>query len=224
MKGLIYKDFCVIMHSMKRVLIIAPILLFLVMAAMAFAGVTNQPPAYMLPVVLCMAIGLGTVFSTYGFDEKSGWMRQAFISPVQRLAYYHAKLAINLIYVSGTAVIGIAVAVLSMLLFGGCSAESFAFVFGAAGGMFLLSMILSICCNALIIRLGVQKAFVIFMLIIVIGNMFNAGTVVGALILDPELLSDYIITLCLVLFGVLIIGVTVLLYFLGRRWIMRKEV
>ncbi len=224
MKGLIYKDLCVIMHSMKRVLIIAPILLFLVMAAMAFAGVTNQSPVYMLPVVLCMAIGLGTVFSTYGFDEKSGWMRQAFISPVQRLEYYHAKLAVNLLYVSGTAVIGIVVAVLSMLLFGGCSAESFAFVFGAAGGMFLFSMIFSICCNALIIRLGVQKAVMIFMLTIVIGNMLNTGTVLGALFMDLEHQNESSIILWFVLFGVLIIGMTVLLYFLGRRWIMRKEV
>lgn len=223
MKGLIYKDFCVIMHSMKRVLIIAPILLFLVMAAMAFAGVTNQSPVYMLPVVLCMAIGLGTVFSTYGYDEKSGWMRQAFISPVQRLAYYHAKLAINLIYVSGTAVIGIAVAVLSMLLFGGCSAESFAFVFGAAGGMFLLSMILSICCNALIIRLGVQKTLILLMLFIMLVNIGGSGVLIISLIQDLERMSANFIG-GVILLGVLIIGVTVLLYFLGRRWIMRKEV
>lgn len=223
MKGLIYKDFCVIMHSMKRVLIIAPILLFLVMAAMAFAGVTNQSPVYMLPVVFCMAIGLGTVFSTYGYDEKSGWMRQAFISPVQRLAYYHAKLAINLIYVSGTAVIGIAVAVLSMLLFGGCSAESFAFVFGAAGGMFLLSMILSICCNALIIRLGVQKTLILFMLFIMLVNIGGSGVLIISLIQDLERMSANFIG-GVILLGVLIIGMTVLLYFLGRRWIMRKEV
>ncbi len=224
MKGLIYKDLCVIMHSMKRVLIIAPILFFTVMAVIRF-GPGMETPTFGLPVVLCMCSGIGIMFAPSSQDEKSGWYKQGFMMPVNRLKFYHARILVHLICLCCSAVLGIVISMFSALICGQFCTEVLGWIFLPAAIMLLFAVIIGISCNALIIRLGVQKTLALVMLFIMLVSIGGSGLLIVSLIQDLRIMStNFNFISGIILLCVLIIGMTVLLYFLGRRWIMRKEV
>ncbi len=216
MKGLIYKDLCVSLHAMKRVLIIAPILLFLVVAVVAL-GPGAEPVIYTIPVIFCMIIGMSMLFVPIGQDENNGWLRQGFMMPVSRLDCYHARLLAHLLCTGCTAVMGIVVSLLSALVFGDLCLPVVGFTFAAAGGMVVLSAVLGICINALIIRLGMQKASILMMSVFI---LFQFCMVSGMM---ESLLSNGNPIVWIVVLAAVIVLLTVVLYFMGRKWIQNKE-
>ncbi len=216
MKGLLHKELCISLRATKRILIIAPILLFIVMAVVAH-GPGAEPAVYMIPTIFCMIIGMSMMLVTFGHDDASGWLRQGFMMPVTRIECYHAKLLLNLICTGCTAVAGILIALISALIFGDMCLLTAGFIFAAAGGMFLLSMIISICMNALIIRLGTQKASILLTTTFIILQFCAISGVMGSL------LSNINLIVCFIVLGLVVVLVTAVLYCLGRKWILQKE-
>ncbi|MBQ9111239.1 MAG: ABC-2 transporter permease [Oscillospiraceae bacterium] len=214
MKGLIYKDLCIGLRVTKHVLIVAPILLFIVMAITAL-GPGADPPMYMIPTIFCTLIGMCMMLTTAGQDQASDWFRQGFMMPVTRLQCYHAKLLLHLLCTGCTAVCGVMVSLLSALLFGDMCLKTAGFIFGAAGGMLLLSMVIGIWLNALIIRFGTQKASAMFMILFI---LFQFLTLTGLL---ESLLSEGYLVLILICVGAMLM--TAMMYCLGRKWIEQKE-
>ncbi len=216
MKGLIYNDICTILRMTRYILILAPVLLFAMITVTAL-GLGADPELYMLPVGLYMAINIGMFLVPSSYCENSGWTKQAFIMPVSRLDCYNSRILTHLLCTGCTAVMGIAVSLISALIFGDCTAFVVGLVFGAAGGMFLFSMIIGICCNALIIRLGLRKASLVFMCAFL---LFQFACLFGML---DTLLSSRSLVDWFVILAIIAAGTTVFLYFKGRKWIEQKE-
>lgn len=216
MKGLLYKELCIGFRATKRIHIIAPILLFIVMAVTAL-GPGAEPPVYMIPPVFCTIIGMCMMLVTFGHDDASGWLRQGFMMPVTRLDCYHVKLLINLICTGCTAVIGIMISLISALIFGDMCPMTAGFIFAAGGGMLLVSMFIGTCLNALIIRLGMQKASFIFMITFITIQFLAISGVLGSL------LSNVNLTAVSIALGAAVVMITVVLYCMGRKWILQKE-
>lgn len=215
MKGLIYKDLCISLRATKYVLVIAPILLFLAMAIIAL-GLGAEPAMYMIPTVFCTLIGVCMMLTTAGQDEASKWLKQGFMMTVTRMECYHAKLLLHLLCTGCTAVIGVTVSMLSALVFGDMSLTTAGFIFGAAGGMCLLSIVIGIWINALIIRFGTQKASAMFMMVFFFFQFFALSGLMESL-----LSQQYRIIISI---GVIVTLLTVLMYCLGRKWMQEKEV
>ncbi len=219
MKGLIYKDLCITMHSMKHILIIAPILLFLVMTVVAL-GPGAEPIHYIIPVILCMIVSIIAILLPCGYDERSNWLKAAVTMTVTRLNCYHARLLIQLIWTGMTGVLGIATALLSALVYGDFSLAVVQVVLIAAGGMTLLSIIIGICSNALIIRLGAQKAGIIFWCFWMFFTLLMTYEGLRTHLAECSEETLYLFVGVIVM-GLL--GTTLLMYFLGRKWIQMKE-
>lgn len=222
MKGLIYKDICVILLTVKRLLIAIPIIQLFLLAVTALESKTDSG-IYMLPVITYMCMALTMPFAPYVQDEESDWFSQAFIMPVTRLDYYHAKILVNLLCTICTGLISIMISVISALIFGDCTPKVIGLIFAAAGVMLLISVIINICSNALIIRLGVEKAAKVIWGNILIVNLPTISGLLIPLLHDPNKEIITIIIRVSILLGIIVLGVTVLLYFLGREWIQNLE-
>ncbi len=216
MKGLLWKELCVSLRAVKRILIVAPILLFIVMAVTAL-GPGAEPAMYMIPVVFCTIIGMCMMLVTFGHDDASGWLKLGFMMPVTRLDCYHVKLLLNLICTGCTAVEGMMIALISALIFGDMCPMTAGFIFAAGGGMLLVSTFIGTCLNSLIIRLGMQKASLIFMTTFIFLQFCGISGLLGSL------LSNVNLTAVSIAIGAAVVLITVVLYCLGRKWILGKE-
>ncbi len=223
MKGLIYKDICVLLTMLKRLFIIILAMELLVLGIFALES-TTDPGMYTLPVILYMSMNFAIPFVPCTQDEQSGWFRQGFTLPVSRLDCYHARILVNLLITVFTAVVGIVVAVFYALLFNNCTAKVFGYIFAAAGVMLLISMIISICANALTIRMEVQKAVSLLLGNILIINLPTIFGLLGLLIENQGKDTVTVFIRLCILLGVIMLGLTVTLYCLGRKWIQKKEV
>ncbi len=222
MKELIHKDVCVILQAVKRLLILIPIMQILLLAIIAFESKTDSG-VYMLPVIAYMAMNFTIHFAHYGQDEKNGWFRQGFMMHVSRLDYYHAKILVNLLCTICTGLISIVISVIFALIFGDCTPKVIGLIFAAAGVMLLISVIINICSNALIIRLGVEKAAKVIWGNILLVNLPTISGLLIPLLHDPNKEIITIIIRVSILLGIIVLGVTVLLYILGREWIQNLE-
>ncbi|MBE6850505.1 MAG: hypothetical protein E7504_02040 [Ruminococcus sp.] len=222
MKELIHKDVCVILQTVKRLLILIPIIQIFLLVIIAFESKTDSG-IYMLPVITYMAMFFVFPFATYVQDEKNGWFRQGFVMPISHLNYYHAKILLNLICTGCAGLISIVISVISALIFGDCTPKVIGLIFAAAGVMLLISVIINICSNALIIRLGVQKAAKVIWGNILIVNLPTISGLLIPLLHDPKKEIITIIIRVSILLGIIVLGVTVLLYILGREWIQNLE-
>lgn len=216
MKGLIYKDFCIVLRTCKISLIIIEIGLFGMMAVVTLAN--TDAPVYMLPVVFNIIFGMAMELFALSHDEQSGWLRQGFTMPLHRLECYHARIAMHFLCTAAMAVMGIFIALISALAFGEFTLAIFGWLFSAAGIGILVSSLTGICINALCIRLGLAKTGMIFSISWI---LFSLGCTADAFRTCFETDAASILTLTIV--AVIALIVTSVLYVMGRKWIKEKE-
>ena len=161
MKGLLYKDFCILMRQM-RIFMVAILLLCVVNEQLATFAILY---AAMLP------------YSTLAYDEQSQWLRFAAMTPCRPLDIVLSKYLLGWLLMGGAAGISLLLnAVIGRL---GTELSAAAVVSALAAGFICLSVMLP-----LMFRFGVERArMVVILLFVVIFSLVGSGEFFSSLAL-----------------------------------------
>ncbi len=216
MKGLIYKDLMTEVNELRRIVII--LLVFSIGFPFMLYGASDDPSElYGMPMTMCTVMGMVMINNGFGHDERSGWMQYALTNPVSRIQYYHAKLLTHVINVLCGSVLGLVVGMVLAGVTGQLSLSVLGEMLATSGGMSAALCLIGLVLVPLILKFGVQKGA--FVMILAFASM---GGAVAALVFGLIRINDdplFIVPIILVL----VLSVFIIMYLLGRKWMMEKE-
>lgn len=216
MKGLVYKDLMTELHELKRMWLFLLIFLIGFPFIMHTAG-DDPSDIYGMPMTMCTVMGMAMINTSFGYDERSGWMQYALTNPLSRIQYYHAKFLTHAVNVLFGSVAGLVIGTLLAGVTGQLTLTGFGVMLAGSALTAVALFLVGILFVPLMLKFGVQKGALIMMLV-----FLAIGGSCAALIMALLTLNDSPLFVAPIV-AVLALGVFITMYLLGRKWILEKE-
>ncbi len=213
MKGLVYKDLVTELHELRRTALF--LLIFLIgFPILTGMGSGDYSEIYSMPMMMCTVVGMVMINNSFAYDERSGWMKYALTNPISRMQYYHAKFLTHLANVFCGSLVGLVVGVVLAAVTGQLTVAVLLEMLATTGGSLVGLGLVGIVFVPMMLKFGVQKGALVMMLVF-------AGTVgVGTSLVIG---LDHNLQLIIPIIAVLVLGVLVTMYLLGRKWMLEKQ-